>query len=268
MRIEVGDRVFFLRQGVDLPGLIGAGWVKRGSYVGKRWDPRSKKRKAVYVDIQWDGVVSVEDRIPREELLSGILPQSQVKSRQSGIEIEALVAKKLEKVWAAHLKKIGLRKQPVSQQPGAQINSRGQDTERDDDDESQAGGFGNSAENRKVERRAVRLVTDWYKRNGWTVDSVEAKNLGYDLSCTKDGTEEKVEVKGVKGVGLGFIITAGECAAASKLRTFVLCVVTSALSKKPKITAWRQKEVLKAFNFKPIQFKATLRKKGPSGTSL
>ncbi|NJM40445.1 MAG: hypothetical protein HC853_06615 [Anaerolineae bacterium] len=46
-------------------------------------------------------------------------------------------------------------------------------------------GFGNAEQNKKVEQRAITLVMNLLYKNGWTVDSVELKNLGYDLHCKK-----------------------------------------------------------------------------------
>jgi hypothetical protein len=87
--------------------------------------------------------------------------------------------------------------------------------------------------NRKVMGAAVSLVSEWYEARGWHVQSVEAEKCGYDLLCTNESDEEHVEVKGIKGSALTFIITAGEVRQARNNRRFILCAVTSALSGKP-----------------------------------
>ena len=70
-------------------------------------------------------------------------------------------------------------------------------------------GFGEPAENKLVESAAVRAVVKDYEADGWSVRSVERDKCGFDLECTKNGAVEQVEVKGVRGTGLCFIITAG-----------------------------------------------------------
>lgn len=61
---------------------------------------------------------------------------------------------------------------------------------------SHGGGFGSVEHNRQVERAAVAEVRRQYERDGWSVVSVEAEKVGYDLKCAKETTEEHVEVKG------------------------------------------------------------------------
>ena len=70
-------------------------------------------------------------------------------------------------------------------------------------------GFGDPAENKLVETAAVRAVVKHYEVSGWLVRSVERDKCGFDLECTKGGVIQQVEVKGVGGTGLCFIITAG-----------------------------------------------------------
>jgi hypothetical protein len=65
---------------------------------------------------------------------------------------------------------------------------------------------------------------------------VERDKCGFDLECTKNGAIEQVEVKGIRGTGLCFIITAGEVQQARANANFILAVVTSALSGSPKLT--------------------------------
>lgn len=45
----------------------------------------------------------------------------------------------------------------------------------------------------------MELVTDLFEENEWTVLSVEAQHVGYDLRCTKENTRLFVEVKGRSG---------------------------------------------------------------------
>jgi Domain of unknown function (DUF3883) len=124
----------------------------------------------------------------------------------------------------------------------------------------QAGaGFGNSAENKLVESAAVRAVVKSYEEDGWSVRSVERDKCGFDLECSKDGEVEQVEVKGVRGGGLCFIITAGEVEQARTNARFFLVVVTAALSPSPKLTKFSGTEFCGRFNLSAIQYRAVLR---------
>jgi hypothetical protein len=120
-------------------------------------------------------------------------------------------------------------------------------------------GFGNPETNRKVERAAIVCVTDWYKSHGWDIRSVEAEKCGYDLHCVKGSAEEHVEVKGVKGTGMSFIITAGEVRRAQVDPSFIICIVNSALSIKPQISRYSGRDLIDKFDLDELAFRARLR---------
>ena len=125
---------------------------------------------------------------------------------------------------------------------------------------SRLGGAGFSTDrtnNAKVEQAAVRIVTQSFEAQGWTVEDVQSKCLGFDLICTK-GTKKRldVEVKGVSGLHESFPITYGEADQAKSNPNFVICVVTEALSPNPKLNRLTGSEFLSAFNLKPIQYMA------------
>jgi hypothetical protein len=122
-------------------------------------------------------------------------------------------------------------------------------------------GFGNPETNRKVERAAVSAVTKRYESEGWLVESVEAKKCGYDLVCLKDGYGEKhVEVKGVQGGLVAFIITVAEARRAENNADFVLCVVTSALTDDPTLHFYDPTTFASHLDLAPLAYRATLRK--------
>lgn len=79
------------------------------------------------------------------------------------------------------------------------------------------------------------------------------KPLGYFASG------EDVEVRGISGTDLSFILTAGELSQAEQNLNFVLWAVTSAQSKDKHLYQWSGIELLKSFNFNPIAFKAKLK---------
>lgn len=98
-----GDRVFLLRQGYQQPGLIGSGWVTTRSYEDRHWDKarRLQRRPARYVDVDWDSLQPLENRLPREYLLEEeLLPIKYLNAQSGGIFLEPEMAFKLEKSWA------------------------------------------------------------------------------------------------------------------------------------------------------------------------
>lgn len=122
-------------------------------------------------------------------------------------------------------------------------------------------GFGNPTTNKRVERAAVDHVTKDYASRGWAVRSVEADKCGYDLNCEKGRDEEHAEVKGVQGEVISFIITRGEKRRAQNDPSFVLCVVTSALTQKPKLSWYSPNEIERLFTYEPLAFQAILKSK-------
>jgi hypothetical protein len=118
-------------------------------------------------------------------------------------------------------------------------------------------GFGDPETNKKVERAAIEHVSGVYRSQGWAVKSVEADKCGYDLHCTKKSKEEHVEVKGVQGTSIVFIVTRGEINRAKTDNDFVLCLVTAAL-RRPTLCTFSAKELLMRFKFDALAYTATL----------
>ncbi len=114
-------------------------------------------------------------------------------------------------------------------------------------------GFGNFESNQEVEQAAIKYVKRSFQKSGWTVESVEEKDIGYDLLCTRGRKVEHVEVKGVKGNLCSFIITANELNLAHGDPTFKLYAVTSALVN-PKLHCFSGAELALKFRFEPTAF--------------
>jgi hypothetical protein len=79
---------------------------------------------------------------------------------------------------------------------------------------------------RAVELRAMRLAIEQFEGDGWSVDDTSA-NRPYDLRCTRDGRELRVEVKGTTGSAGKVHLTAGEVAHASANPDIVALYVVS-----------------------------------------
>jgi hypothetical protein len=117
-------------------------------------------------------------------------------------------------------------------------------------------GFGLAVENREVERAAIAAARELLQRDGWTVTSVEAQRVGYDLYCTRGDEVRRAEVKGIRGSGLDFVITAAEYARAMEDSAFELIVVSSVLSA-PQITRFSGAEIASQYDFAPIAYRAS-----------
>jgi hypothetical protein len=122
-------------------------------------------------------------------------------------------------------------------------------------------GFGTAESNRKVERAAISAAKKYYERDGWTVHSVEAENIGFDFRCRKGQQERHVEVKGIGGRGYGFILTRGEYQKAVSDGKYELCLVRFALNN-PKTETFKRREIFGAFEIVPLAYKAVREPRG------
>ena len=120
-------------------------------------------------------------------------------------------------------------------------------------------GFGETERNLQIEKAAISFVTQWYRKQGWRVKSVEQQKRGFDLICHKGNVEEHVEVKGVSSNICSFIITANEVKQAKHNSKFVLCVVTEALSKTPKLARYPGEDFLQQFSLEVLQYRAVMK---------
>jgi hypothetical protein len=83
----------------------------------------------------------------------------------------------------------------------------------------------------KVEQAAVQVTTAHFARLGYTVDSVEKDNVGWDLDATRGRRALKLEVKGLSGSQVVVDLTPNEYAAMKDYPdTYRVCVVTDALT--------------------------------------
>ena len=105
--------------------------------------------------------------------------------------------------------------------------------------EHRGSGFVDADTNRRIEAAAIAAVTRHYEGRGWEVESVESQQIGYDLRCRRGRVTQRVEVKGTQSLIPSFIITEGERAASIRESAWVLCVVTKAMTKAPKLKTGR-----------------------------
>jgi len=83
----------------------------------------------------------------------------------------------------------------------------------------------------KVEQIAVERTTAHFTGLGYTVDSFEQDNLGWDLTAVSGKRELRLEVKGLSGSQIVVELTPNEYAAMKQHRdSYRVCVVTNALT--------------------------------------
>lgn len=83
-----------------------------------------------------------------------------------------------------------------------------------------------AAERRAVELRAMEVVTDLYRAEGYAVDDVSASEP-WDLTARRGRQEWHVEVKGTTGDGRAVLITAGELRHARHVSRPALAIVSA-----------------------------------------
>lgn len=120
-------------------------------------------------------------------------------------------------------------------------------------------GFGTPENNKRVENSAIKYVTRFLKSENWKVKSVEADRVGYDLLCQQGGKERHVEVKGISGSEVSFIITNAELVRADQDDCFYIYAVTEATSN-PKLHIYNSIQLKAQFEVEPIAYKVARKK--------
>jgi hypothetical protein len=86
----------------------------------------------------------------------------------------------------------------------------------------------------KVEEAAITKVTNYFEKLGYTVDSVEKDNVGWDLEARLKDDLLKLEVKGLSQDNVLIELTPNEYKKMKEYNdSYKICVVNNALRKKP-----------------------------------
>lgn len=115
-------------------------------------------------------------------------------------------------------------------------------------------GFGTPENNKRVEQCAIKHVTRHLKAKNWKITSVEADRIGYDLLCQQKQKEMHVEVKGISGPEVTFLITNGELTRAAQDENYYIYAVTEATSN-PKIHIYNILALTEKFEITPVAFR-------------
>lgn len=105
--IEIGDRLFLLRQGEEPRGIVGAGWAVSEPYREIHWREEKAQvgRTTMYLKVRWETLLNSETEsiFPREWLNEGALSKVNWNTQISGISIRNEAADTLAERWEAFL---------------------------------------------------------------------------------------------------------------------------------------------------------------------
>ncbi len=106
-QIEVGDRVFLIRLGVEPKGIIGSGWVVKPPYFDTHWDvqKQAEGKQGLFVMCEWERILNPTIDVP---LSINKLPRWKIGKKSwtpqsSGIQIPPQIISELEDLWAKHI---------------------------------------------------------------------------------------------------------------------------------------------------------------------
>jgi hypothetical protein len=92
----------------------------------------------------------------------------------------------------------------------------------------------------KVEKAAIRMTWEHYERLGYTVQSVEPDNAGWDLEATSGKSKVRIEVKGLSANGRQIELSPNEFKAFSaQADDYRLAIVSEALTPKARLAIAR-----------------------------
>ena len=117
--------------------------------------------------------------------------------------------------------------------------------------------FGTPEHRKKVEKAAEDAVKRHYRAKGFSHDddddNVTKKNLGFDFIFRKGRTEHHVEVKGTSGDLPRFFMTRNENAY-REAPAWRFAIVTNALSPKPTVRVYDNRQFKRTFELEPYVF--------------
>jgi 5-methylcytosine-specific restriction protein A len=107
-RINAGDRLFLLRQGIEPRGIMGAGVATSSPYLDKHWDD-TRDDEALYVRMRFDSLMEPEGDgvLPLSRLRDGALGTVNWRTQSSGISVSPAAAAMLERQWHDFLEERG-----------------------------------------------------------------------------------------------------------------------------------------------------------------
>ena len=106
--INVGDRIFLTRQGIEPRGIIGSGWAATTPKEKPHWNQElaQEDKTTLAIMVNFDVLLDVDSQelLHRVRLEQGVLQQMHWDIQASGVLIPSNVADRLEKKWSQLLK--------------------------------------------------------------------------------------------------------------------------------------------------------------------
>ncbi|TKI62522.1 protein NO VEIN domain-containing protein [Nocardioides jishulii] len=191
--IDVGDRMYLLRTG-DEAGIVASGWVASTPYAAPHWDP-AHGGTTQYVDLDWDFVVPLDERLTREDLrtlVSGAV--NDWAPMGGGAGLEPAEAEALAHAWMLHV---------GDKRAGATLRG---------EPRAARGGQGHQMDpvrRKKIEDAAQTRLEEHFRAQGFTVEDVRFKEH-FDALATRDQETYYLEAKGTTTDGAPVIVTRAE----------------------------------------------------------
>lgn len=188
--LDIGDRVYLLRQGPEPRGVIASGWTTSEGYADVHWnDP---ERTANYVDVGWDALVPMDEPLATSLLLTDVVQVDWNHLQASGVEVPGAATARLDELWRRHLGDVSA--------PGARKTRRAG---------SSQGRMTDAAARTAIENYAQEMLTAHYEADHWKVTDTHIGNP-YDAEARKGDKTLYLEAKGTQGAGDAVLVTAGE----------------------------------------------------------
>jgi 5-methylcytosine-specific restriction protein A len=106
-QIEIGDRVFLIRLGVEPKGIVGSGWVVKPPYFDTHWDvqKQTEGKKGLFVMCEWERILNPTIDVPLSinKLPSWKIGEKSWTPQSSGVQIPSNIVSELENLWAKHI---------------------------------------------------------------------------------------------------------------------------------------------------------------------
>lgn len=128
------------------------------------------------------------------------------------------------------------------------------------EERAETGFVQDAARRKEIEKAAVNYVIEQLKNSKTyhTVESVESKNLGFDILALSNGESRKIEVKGTSSNSPAFFLSANEYRASQVMSGWELRVVTEA-DTNPNEYIYSPSEMKESFNLEPMAFRCELK---------
>lgn len=108
-RIQPGDQVYLLRQGLEPRGILASGTAISATYEDRHWADDRSGETALYVDVRFDSLLDpdAEGVLPLSRLAGGELASVNWRTQSSGISIPPKAAAELDSRWRSFLRECG-----------------------------------------------------------------------------------------------------------------------------------------------------------------